>query len=578
MKKIKSFLMLFLLLTGTFSCKKEFLDETPLDFLSATNAFKTASDFTASVNNLYRLVRAEFYTTNDNDPFEYQYRTDIAFYVPGAFPANLSGEIAPNSGLMERHWRALYKIVSEANTIVSRIPASEMTDADKKLFEAKGRFFRAFAYRALAYIWGGVPLVTAEVTEPKVDYTRATRKEVYAQIIADLVFAAANLPQITAPVTVLKDGEVSSQAANHLLSEVYIADGQFQNAITAASAVINSTGMALMTARFGSRKTEIPGDVYWDLFRKGNQNRRNGSNNTESIWVIQLEADVPGGAAITTTGFASGDGFSLERVHAPLVRDLTTPSGPNNIAAFLWPASNYSCGGRGVGFLAPSKYFIDSVYASDPVNDIRNANHNFVRKFRVTNPASPLYNTDIDFANLPAGTKGTSGAALTSGVPSRAFYPYQTKCTEPGGHPANLYASPAPYPNALKGGAGFTYQDQYLFRLAETYLLRAEAYLGASNPALAAADINTVRARSNASPVLPGNVTIDYILDERIRELGVEEKRLLTLMRLGKWYDRVVKCNPFYASAALPKYNLWPIPQSEIERNRGAVLDQNPGY
>ena len=95
--------------------------------------------------------------------------------------------------------------------------------------------------------------------------------------------------------------------------------------------------------------------------------------------------------------------------------------------------------------------------------------------------------------------------------------------------------------------------------------------------ALAAADINIVRARSNAAPVAAGNVNIDYILDERIRELGVEEKRMFTLMRLGKWYDRVVKCNPFYASAALTKYNLWPIPQSEIERNRGAVLAQNPG-
>jgi starch-binding outer membrane protein, SusD/RagB family len=91
MKKIKSFLILLALLTGTFSCKKSLLNETPLDFLSATNAFKTAADFQASVNNLYRLVRAEFYTTNDNDPMEYQYRTDIAFYVPAAFPANLSG-------------------------------------------------------------------------------------------------------------------------------------------------------------------------------------------------------------------------------------------------------------------------------------------------------------------------------------------------------------------------------------------------------------------------------------------------------------------------------------------------------
>ena len=569
MKKIKSFLIVFLLLT-TFSCKKSFLDETPLDFLSATNAFKTAADFNASVNNLYRLVRAELYTTNDNDPMEYQYRTDIAFYVPAAFPANLSGEISPTSGIMERHWRALYKIVSEANTIISRIPTSEMSDADKKLFEARGRFFRAFAYRCLGYIWGGVPLVIEEVTEPKVDYVRPSRKEVYAQIIADLTFAVANLPAITAPA--LKDGEISIQAAQHLLTEVYIADGQFQNAITAASAVISTPGMALMTNRFGTRKTVTPGDVYWDLFRRGNQNRKT-SGNTESIWVIQLEMDVPGGAAITTTGFASGDGYSLERVHAPLTRDVTI----NNIAPFLWPTSDYT-GGRGVGFFAPSKYFQDSVYASDPVNDIRNANHNFVRKFKATNPASPFFNTDIDYHNLPPGTKGTSGATLTSGVPSRALYAYQSKCTDPGNHPANLYASPAPYPNALKGGAGFTYQDQYMFRLAETYLLRAEAYLGAGNAASAAADINIVRARSNAAPVSAGSVTIDYILDERIRELGVEEKRLLTLMRLGKWYDRIIKCNPFYASAAQTKYNLWPIPQSEIERNRGAVLEQNPGY
>jgi hypothetical protein len=109
-------------------------------------------------------------------------------------------------------------------------------------------------------------------------------------------------------------------------------------------------------------------------------------------------------------------------------------------------------------------------------------------------------------------------------------------------------------------------------------LIRAEAYLGLGKTTEAAADINVVRARSNADPVSPGSVNIDYILDERMRELGVEEKRLLTLNRLGKWYDRVVKCNPYYASQADPKYNLWPIPQSVIEANREAKLQQNPGY
>ncbi|HNU86820.1 MAG TPA: RagB/SusD family nutrient uptake outer membrane protein [Ferruginibacter sp.] len=575
MKKIKFLLTMLVLLTGAFSCKKSFLDEKPLDSLSAENAFQNSADFSASVNNMYRLLRSDLYTFNDNDVFDYTYRTDIAYNVSNASP-NLVGEINPNSSIMSRQWTALYKIIAEANTIIGRIPASQLTNSERTLFEARARFFRAYVYSRLAYLWGGVPLELKEVTAPKVDYVRATRHEVYVQCIADLVYAAANLPGITA--SSVKDGEVTNVAANHLLAEVYIADGQFANAVTAATAAITSPGMALMTARFGSRKTEVPGDVYWDLFRKGNQNRKSGSGNTESIWVIQIETDVPGGAAISTTGFASGDGFSLERVHVPLVRDLTTLNGTTNVTAVLWPASNYSSGGRGVGFLAPSKYFQDSVYSSDPVNDIRNANHNFVRRFLVTNPASPLYNTFIDYHNLPPGTKGTSGATLVSGVPSRALYCYQTKATEPGGHPANLYTLPAPYPNALKGGAGFTYQDQYLFRLAETYLLRAEAYLGAGNTGAAAADINVVRARSNASPVLPGNVTIDYILDERIRELGVEEKRMFTLMRLGKWYDRIIKCNPYYVPQALTKYNLWPIPTSEIERNRGAKLEQNPGY
>jgi hypothetical protein len=233
--------------------------------------------------------------------------------------------------------------------------------------------------------------------------------------------------------------------------------------------------------------------------------------------------------------------------------------------------------------MAPSTWFINNIWVSDFNNDIRNANHNFVRKFKGTNPNSPFYNQEIDFANIPAGTKGTNGEVLVSGKPSRAFYPYQAKATTPFQHPNTLYAPQTgagarAWPYSLKDGAAFTFRDEYMFRLAETYLLRAEANLGLNKKTEAAADINVVRARANASPVLAANVDIDYILDERIRELGVEEKRMLTLLRLGKWYDRIIKCNPYYAPQANLKFNLWPIPQSEIERNREAKLDQNPGY
>lgn len=588
MKKIKLIFLSALLLAGGISCKKDFLSETPEDFLSSANAFKTTADFNASVNNLFRLLRQELYTLNDNDPFEYTYRTDIAIYVPSSNPPNLLGEYSPVGGYTNKHWAPWYKIVSEANTIISRLPKSSITAAEKTLFEAKARFFRAFAYRSLAHLYGGVPLVLEEVTAPKVDYVRATRKEVYTQCITDLSFAATNLPGIST----VKDGELSNLAAQHLLAEVYISDGQYQKAVDAATTVITDPNMALMTARFGARRTETPGDVYWDLFRRGNQNRKGAGANKEAILVIQIETDVPGGAGSTSIGFPSGDLYSLERVHPPLVRDVVLPTGSGTSAAYNWPAADYSSGGRGVGFMAPSRYFVYNAYQAqgtgvtpDSVSDIRNANHNFSRKFKVTRSGNPLYpaGTEIDFFNIPAGARGFNGAALVSGeVYNRAFYPYQTKCTEPLNAPTNLYATPSnpqlPYPYALKGTAGGTYRDEYLFRLAETYLLRAEAQLGLNNKTAAAADINIVRARSNASPVAAASVDIDYILDERIREFGIEEKRMFTLMRLGKWQDRIIKCNPFYAPSVASAYNLWPIPQAEIERNRGAVLAQNPGY
>ncbi|SFD98250.1 Starch-binding associating with outer membrane [Chitinophaga sp. CF118] len=561
MKTLYRVSLIIMLFSFSISCNRNFLDEKALSFLSTSNAFKTINDFNASINNLHGLVRSEFYTSSDWQPMHYLYRTDLAVEVAVGSNPNLSAEFGPNGALPNNHWSQLYKIVAEANTVISRLPSSELSDAEKILIEAKARFFRAFGYRTLAYLYGGVPLVLNEIIGEKTDFVRATKEEVLTQVIDDLKFAAANLPGITA----VNDGEISNLAAQHLLAEVYIADGQFQNAVNAATIVIDDPATDLMKNRFGSRSTVTPGDVYWDLFQAKNQNRKS-ANNTEAIWVIQLETDVQGGSAVST---AMAGNYQLERVHVPLFRDMRV----NGVALFQWPIGDYT-GGRGVGFLQPTQYFADSVWQSDFNNDIRNANHNFVREVVATNPASPFFGQVISTKNPPAGANIT--------FPSRVFYPYQSKATTPFNHPTALYVNPGSTDPIkkyeLKSTAGGTYADQYMFRLAETYLLRAEAYLGLGNTGAAALDINVVRSRANASPVLAGNVTIDYILDERLREFGVEEKRMLTLMRLGKLYDRVVKCNPFYAGNMQTYFNLWAIPQSEIERNRSAILEQNVGY
>ncbi len=81
--------------------------------------------------------------------------------------------------------------------------------------------------------------------------------------------------------------------------------------------------------------------------------------------------------------------------------------------------------------------------------------------------------------------------------------------------------------NAPEGG----FTDQYIFRLAETYLNRAEAYWWMGEQDLAAKDVNEIRRRVNA-PELP-TVTLDDILDERARELFFEDHRKTELTRIA---------------------------------------------
>jgi hypothetical protein len=275
---------------------------------------------------------------------------------------------------------------------------------------------------------------------------------------------------------------------------------------------------------------------------------------------------VPGGASVTS---GRGGGYQLEFAAAPQVSSVRLQA----VAPFIWATSTNS-GGRGVGLVPTLKYFSNIIWQTDFNNDIRNSKYNFKRSFVIDNPAHPRFGEVISTENPPAGVI----------VPSRWIYAFQAKITTPGDHPEQLYANKET--QLLKSSAGATYTDQYMSRLAETYLLRAEAYFRNGNLIEAAADINVVRERANAAAVNPGDITIDYILDERMRELGVEEMRRLTLARMGKLYDRVMLSHPERVAGGLntnkdniqPHHELWPIPFSAIEANTDAVIEQNPGY
>jgi hypothetical protein len=534
------------------SCnEQEILKEVPLDFYSIDNSYVTEGDFQIAINRLHENARGIIAPNTTEQWLAHWLTADIAYNGNRAPDADMNSPknfLNSTSEVVNVHWDASYRIIYDANVIINRIdgPQADLSDGARQSLKAEALFFRAFAYRMLAGLFGGVPIITDELTRPKLDFERTTRQEVWTQCAEDL---EAAIPHLPGPDAVTAPGRICNAAASHLLSEIYIALKQWDNAIDAASDVINSGDFALMTERFGSLKDE-PGDVWWDLFRRYNQNRPAG--NTEGIWVVQYEYNVEGGQ--------TANGYYFERSIIPRYAALRDP---NNVSMFIGPTTQ-NCG-RGTGNLRPNNYAAYDIWRSDWVNDIRNSEYNIRRDLVVDNPNSAFF-----------GMKMIENGLVNPRDTMRNWFTMLVKASTPGQHPDEIFLDKAT--GLLSSDARRTYRDTYAIRLAETYLLRAEAYLGKGDLINAAADINAVRNRANATPVDPGQVDINYILDERARELLFEDFRVITLSRLDLNYERMSNYDDYRIDQIEPHHNLWPIPFKEIERNTEAELIQNPGY
>ncbi len=563
---ISKIALLVFVMTLAAGCNEEdFLNEVPLDFYSPENSYTTEAHFEAALVDLYARVRDEQNISSNANEYTEVVGTDLAYNarLDNNRLGNYNNTITPQGGVPRIHWNNWYKVISNVNAIIARLPDSQVPQARQAIIDGEAKLFRAWAYRYLVHTYGGVPLVLKEATSPKSDFTRASREEVLNQIVKDASDAANSLPNVDAVI----DGRLTNAVANHLLAETYIALKQYDKAIAAATEVIEKSNLSLMTKRFGSLRNSS-GDVYYDLFRVGNQNRKGGGN-TEAIWVAQYETDIPGGGLSSTGSRAN----QLERVVAPLPWTLKDPKGKLSAALDASPASTLNEGGRGASFVRPTEYYLYDIWGLDPKvdnrvitkADIRTSKYNIVRDFIYSNPESSFFGKSmIDFPTPQWVSQ------------SWRWYPYPSKITTPGQHPEGVIDNPAKL--TLKSTAGSTYRDMYLIRLPETLFLRAEAYLLKGDLEKAAADLNVVRNRANATPVTPSEVTLEYILDERARELIFEENRRLTLARMGKLVARVRKYNPLNGDDINDYNDLFPIPFAEIEANKDAKLEQNPGY
>ncbi|PNW26471.1 RagB/SusD family nutrient uptake outer membrane protein [Formosa algae] len=526
------------------SCDEDaFLEEDPKDDIFAENLYVDYDGFVNGLNSIYALIREDREAQNNATRAAlWQMGTDNVFVNGGASAFdcfNDYNDLNSENNLVSSNFNWLYKIINSANLIINRAEdasvdwqgGNDATDlVNKNKIIGQARLMRAWAYRDLRYGWGAVPLSLEEIDglTYRDDWERNSIDEINAQMEIDLTFARDNLE--------MKEdtGEVNSAIASTMLAELYLDMGENENAETEALRVINSSEYQLMTSRFGVDAAN-DGTVFTDLFL----NPMPEDGNTEVLWVLNnAYSDVVGSSYnymknIWTSYY--GKDSNLKKY------DLDTLYTYN--------------GGKGAGRVGIS----DSAFAWYEDIDDRYSEY-AVKKYYI-------FPTDENATDFEVIGYTEMVYDEPDDLEDNFLWPWTRKWE---------YNDPYVFDNASNSGQ---YNDQMFMRLAETYLLAAEALMKNNKLDLAASYLNELRARSNASAITASDVTLDFILDERSRELVSEEYRKHTLVRTGTFYDRTVENNPRLDASKVFTYNeYFPIPQGIIDANTGAVMEQNPGY
>lgn len=569
-----------------------FLKEDPETFYTIDNVFSTSEQVDQVITTCYQRVR-NIYCPYDNSSelnvwsYSMGNGTDL-FDVPTirfSYRFNDYSIINSENAVFKDTYAAFYYLVNSANTALYAANREDIVwnSAEERVYIiAQARFFRAFAYRNLGELFGGVPLVTERTTTPRYDYARTTRMETYQYAIDEMEAILNDLP-----VTTANAGRMVKAVAQHNLCQLYMDKGvlleseggdaatAYNKAISYANDVIDSGTYGLMTERFGSRKDENPefyyassvadqtsdhtyssagypieGNLYWDLFQIGNLDYQNG--NKEAIWCAQSDYEVYKSDGNKTC-------LDYPGIYGPVFRD----QGAAHITG-----DREDVGGFGMCQITPTPYSRDLIYADKWGNDLRNSEAVLHRTYVGNVKTSEYYGKKIpwDILYRMDGSGKPADAAYTM------LYPLSCKI------------GPDFYTLAADGRQlRSIFRDDYLIRLPETILLRAEAKMRIGNNAGAASDINMLRSRAKCGYlVTASDVNVDLILDERARELIYEESRWNTLLRMGGTVaiDRIKKYSYWdYPRTTLNKvFSVWPIPQSVIDTNKDVDLEQNQGW
>jgi hypothetical protein len=532
------------------SCSVAVLDEEVISGIG-NNYLNTTSGFNDGVNAVYSTLR-EWYGTERGNNFTI-FGTDT--YQNGAdgshkFINTYDGGLDARSAHVREVWDLLYVGINAANAVIERSAnVTGISEVVKKQRVAEVKFLRAHYYFILMQIFGGVDLRLTETVAPTKVATRATIPQMYTAIIKDL---EESIPDLENRARSGDYGRVTRPAAEHLLARVYLtkatseakATDDYAKAETLAKNVINNYGIKLVPdyALVHQQGNEKNDEVIFSVQYTGSPLTNGGGNNSHVFFLMEYD-NMPG-----------------------MVRDTEN--------------------GRPFKRYMPTKYTLNEVFVNRD-NDSRYYK-TFKDVYFSNNPGT--YNTNYDKSKpritVARGDTAIFDPGFEMSVAERAKRKYQV--LTPSMYDERRFPALRKHIDGARADrTQFEGTRDYIaFRLAETYLIMAEAQIKQGKAIDAANSINVIRRRAAwpgktaAMEITPAQATMEFIMAERERELLGEQLRWFDLKRWGVLVERVKLHNPQAAPNIKDYHVLRPLPQNQLDRVEGGVsaFPQNPGY
>lgn len=547
----KSYIILVLALAFITKSCDDFIEEELITDVSAASYYTTEDGFQDAVKATYATLKP-FYGQEIGAAMT-TFGTDI--WTNGSdgnhkFFNFYDGQLNGAANFVTQAWDNWYEGINQANGVINRSEDVDMDEAEKTARIAEVRFLRAFYYFHIVTTYGDAHLSLEETEGVEVEANKTPQSEIYSQaIIPDLEFAIANLPDEQSDY-----GRATKPAAEFLLGKVLLTRSykDFAGGTDAAEAetlfgnVINNYSFSLLP-NFAD---------LWDIDNQENSEMVFVSPNSKSqvdtgvddfghrwhLYFLQ-EYDVQRGM---TRDIANGRPWKRHR--------------PTDFQMTLWDReidSRYDDSFKHVWFANKEEP------ARDAVGDEPARAALAIGDTAIFIPG-PGRNADWPQARQDA----VPYLVITDDEYTERLFPSMNKWIDP----------TRPDRQRVQGQ-----RDFILMRLGDAYLLRAEARLAQGNTAGAAEDINVIRERAAvpgqeaATQIAAGDVNLDFLLDERARELTGEGHRWWDLVRTGKLVERTRLHNPFAAPNIQDYHAVRPIPQNQIDRTLGGY-PQNPGY